>query len=160
MIFGCIQRIDLTVMVEKILSPLAWLKSLVEAKMHGGQANHSLFFLILFFPSSDNEKTPDHTHVIHRCRRNNFCPILAQALTLWQRWYDLVLHIQQSDINQSDLQLYLTDITSQGQRDASSNYTAAPLPEAQPSIEKAKTRAVRDFNKCREHCMGKVLLSQ
>ncbi len=82
-------------------------------------------------------KTPDHTQVIHKYRHKS---AQAQTQTLRQRWSDFVLHSKQSDINQSDLQLYLVDITSQGQRTSSSNYTAAPLPKAQPSMEKAKTR--------------------
>lgn len=69
-----------------------------------------------------------------------------------------MLHNQQCDVNQSDLQLYLPDITSQEQRDSSPNYTTASRPEAQPSMKRDK--AVRDFNKCRERRMGKVLLSQ
>lgn len=85
-------------------------------------------------------------------------PLGAQTLTRQQRRSDFVLHNQQSDVNQSDLQLYLPEITSQEQRDPYPNYTAASRPEAQPSMKRDK--AVRDFNKCREHRMGKVLLSQ
>lgn len=74
--------------------------------------------------------------------RDSQCRVytVVHALTFRQRWSDFVLHRQQYDINHSDLQLYLTDITSQEQRASSSNYIAALLPEAQPSMEKAKTR--------------------
>lgn len=70
---------------------------------------------------------------------------------------NLIHGYKQHDTNQSDLQLYLTDITSQRQRASSSNFTAAPLKLIYGEI---KDEAVGDFNKCREHCMGKVLLSQ
>lgn len=69
-------------------------------------------------------------------------PLLAQTtLTVTQRWSDFILYNQQFDINQSDLQLYLTDITSHGQREGERlvfqiHYCT---PEVQPSTEKAKT---------------------
>lgn len=40
-------------------------------------------------------------------------PLAAEILTLRRRWSDFFLLNRQSDVNQSDLEPYLPDITSQ-----------------------------------------------
>lgn len=64
-----------------------------------------------------------------------------------------MLFLKRPDVNQPDLQPY----TSPALLASSSNY---PAGRSSAVYGESQGKAVRDFNKCREPCMGKVLLSQ